>query len=247
MNKQRPFLPYCYAVVTIACTFLVGRLILWRTPDGTKIWASLLFILMNLLPMLVAFVFVRISGEMTGIWDIIKAAFRPQESWRAYAAALAAPLVYYGGSSLLAWECDLHGFSVFGGDCVFPLDAFAGRPGRSGVAVVSAIPYRNEKKLCAENARRFLDLVRMASSPLSPAMGYCGFVQFPCLFPDDTGQQLYPWRGERMVPGRHPVHSGPYVDRRGGGLHACGKRFDEGGAAGRRGNCAFRARCTHLR
>ena len=56
---------------------------------------------MNLLPMLVAFVFVRISGEMTGIWDIVKAAFRPQESWRAYAAALAAPLVYYGGSSLL--------------------------------------------------------------------------------------------------------------------------------------------------
>lgn len=101
MNKQRPFLPYCYAVVTIACTFLVGRLILWRTPEGTKIWASLLFILMNLLPMLVAFVFVRISGEMTGIWDIVKAAFRPQESWRAYAAALAAPLVYYGGSSLL--------------------------------------------------------------------------------------------------------------------------------------------------
>ena len=56
MNKQRPFLPYCYAVVTIACTFLVGRLILWCTPEGTKIWASLLFILMNLIPMLVAFV-----------------------------------------------------------------------------------------------------------------------------------------------------------------------------------------------
>lgn len=98
MKKQ---LPYYYALITITCTFLIGQLILWFIPDGTNIWASLLFILMNLLPMLFAFVFVRISGEMSGIGKIVKAAFLSHESRYAYAAALAVPFVYYGVSILL--------------------------------------------------------------------------------------------------------------------------------------------------
>ena len=101
MKKQLPLLPYYYALLTIACTFLTGQLILWFTPGGTNIWASLLFILMNLLPMSVAFVFMRISGELSGIGKIAKAAFLPHESWHAYAAALTVPLVYYGVSILM--------------------------------------------------------------------------------------------------------------------------------------------------
>lgn len=101
MKKQPPLLPYYYALLTIACTFLTGQLILWLMPDGTSVWASVLFIFMNLLPMLVAFVFVRISGELPGIGEMVKAAFFPRESWRAYVAALAVPLVYYGVSVLL--------------------------------------------------------------------------------------------------------------------------------------------------
>lgn len=98
MKKQ---LPYLYAFVTIACTFLVGQLILRFVPDGTDIRASVLFLFMNLLPMLVAFAFVRVSGEMSGMSQILKAAFSPQEHWYAYAAALAVPLVYYGVSAAL--------------------------------------------------------------------------------------------------------------------------------------------------
>ena len=101
MKKQLPLLPYCYAILTIVCTFLTAQLILWFVPEGSNIWASVLFIFMNLLPMLLAFIFLRISGEMSGIWKIIKAAFLPRENSRAYAAALAVPLVYYGVSLLL--------------------------------------------------------------------------------------------------------------------------------------------------
>ena len=63
MKNQRIFLPYLYAIITIACTSLVGQLILWFVPDNTNIWASVLFIFMNLLPMLAAFCVVQLSGE----------------------------------------------------------------------------------------------------------------------------------------------------------------------------------------
>lgn len=84
MNKQ---LPYLYAFITIACTFLTGQLILCFIPDGTSIWASVFFIFMNLLPMFLAFVFVRISGEMSKMGEIVKTAFSPHESWYSYAAS----------------------------------------------------------------------------------------------------------------------------------------------------------------
>ena len=51
---------------------------------------------MNLLPMLVAFGFVQMSGEMSGIGQILKAAFSPHERRYAYVTALAVPLIYYG-------------------------------------------------------------------------------------------------------------------------------------------------------
>lgn len=101
MKKKRNWLPYLYALATIACTFLVGQCILWFAPDGGGTWASLLFILMNLLPMLLAFVFMRISGEVSGAWEFVRRAFTFREKWYAYAAAIAVPLLYYGVSLLL--------------------------------------------------------------------------------------------------------------------------------------------------
>ena len=87
MKQRREFLPYLYALITIAATFLVGQLILWFVPDGANPWASVLLILMNLLPMLAAFAFVRASGEMSGLGQILRAAVSPR--------------VYYGVSALL--------------------------------------------------------------------------------------------------------------------------------------------------
>ena len=101
MKKKPDLLPYLYALATIACTFLVGRLLLWLAPDNTSPWASPLFILMNLLPMLLAFAFLRVSGEKASLWQCLKGAFPFRERWYAYAAAAAVPAVYYGVSALL--------------------------------------------------------------------------------------------------------------------------------------------------
>ena len=101
MNNQQSRLPYLYALITIACTALVGQVILWFVPDNTNPLSSVLFLLMNLLPMLLTFVFVRLSGEITGAGQFIKTVFPLGEAWYAYAAAAAVPLIYYGVSFLL--------------------------------------------------------------------------------------------------------------------------------------------------
>ena len=101
MKNRQALLPYWYAVATIGCTFLIGQMILWIAPQNSNIWASVLFILMNLIPMLLAFVLIRLSGEISGIWNVIRAAFPLRENWYAYAAALLVPAVYYGVSFLL--------------------------------------------------------------------------------------------------------------------------------------------------
>ena len=42
-----------YALSALLATFLVGQAILWCFPDRSSMGASLLFILMNLIPMIV--------------------------------------------------------------------------------------------------------------------------------------------------------------------------------------------------
>lgn len=93
--------PCLYAFITIACTALAGQLILWFVPDSTNMLASVLFIFMNLLPMLTAYVFTRISGEISGTLQFIGSVFTLREKGYAYAAALSVPLIYYGASLLL--------------------------------------------------------------------------------------------------------------------------------------------------
>lgn len=101
MKSKQTLLPYLYSIVTIGCTFFIGQVILWCSPHGTNMWTSILFIFMNLIPMLLAFVFMRLSGEISGIWQFIKAAFPIRENWYAFAAAVLVPAVYYGVSLFL--------------------------------------------------------------------------------------------------------------------------------------------------
>ena len=101
MRHIRSLQPYLYSLATIVCTFLVGQFILWFAPDNTSTLSSVLFILMNLLPMLLAFAFTRMYGEISGVLQFLKEAFTLHEKWYAYIAALAVPLVYYGVSAIL--------------------------------------------------------------------------------------------------------------------------------------------------
>ena len=241
MKNQRILLPYLYALITIVCTFLVGQLILWFVPDNTNIWASVLFIFMNLLPMLVAFGFVQMSGEMSGIGQILKAAFSPHERRYAYVTALAVPLIYYGISVLLG-NVTFTGSPFSAMIAYFPWTVLQGRTGRGGVAMVSANPYIHKEKFCAENARYIRHLVYMAFPHLSSAVDHGWFLQLPHLFPDDTWEHIYPGCSKRIVARLHSLHSRPYAYRHSGGHHACWEQFNKSSFACRRGNyplCAF--------
>lgn len=48
-----------YSITTLLITFIVGQILLSLYPDGNTIGSSILFSLMNLVPMFIAIIFVK--------------------------------------------------------------------------------------------------------------------------------------------------------------------------------------------
>lgn len=46
-----------YSIITLLITFIVGQILLSLYPDGNTIGSSILFSLMNLVPMIIAIIF----------------------------------------------------------------------------------------------------------------------------------------------------------------------------------------------
>ncbi|MCM1046355.1 MAG: CPBP family intramembrane metalloprotease [Candidatus Gastranaerophilales bacterium] len=90
-----------YSIVTIVCTALVGWIIISFFPDGFHTWTSVLFILMNLLPMMIAFLFSKVRKEVKGVGEFFKMVFLQREPVIAYVFAVAVVLLYYGVSAIL--------------------------------------------------------------------------------------------------------------------------------------------------
>ena len=59
-----------YALTALLATFLVGQVILWCFPDRSSMGASLLFILMNLIPMITALCFSIVLCETKSLGEI---------------------------------------------------------------------------------------------------------------------------------------------------------------------------------
>lgn len=97
-NMKRPIL---YSVLTLLVTGLVGQILLWAFPNGAGVGASLLFILMNLIPMLAAIGFSLKTAECKTILVFLRQAFAQRETITAFLLALAVPVLYYGVSALL--------------------------------------------------------------------------------------------------------------------------------------------------
>ena len=53
-----------YALSALLATFIVGQVIIWCFPDGKSTGASLLFILMNCIPLIMAAVFSLVLSEV---------------------------------------------------------------------------------------------------------------------------------------------------------------------------------------
>lgn len=64
-----------YSIATLLITFIVGQILLSLYPDGNTIGSSILFILMNLVPMIVAIIFAKYEKKK----QIIKNMFLQKE------------------------------------------------------------------------------------------------------------------------------------------------------------------------
>ena len=124
-----------YALTALLATFIVGQVILWCFPDRSSMGASLLFILMNLIPLIMAAIFSLVLSEVKSLGEFFKKVFLQKESPLSWILAFIIPIIYYG-ISILLMNVRFTGNSFFGLLPIFPLDLFIWRSGRSRLALV---------------------------------------------------------------------------------------------------------------
>ena len=90
-----------YALTALFATYIVGQVILGCFPDGSSMGGSLLFILMNLIPMITALCFSIVLGETKPLGEFFKKVFLQKESNLSWMLAFFIPVIYYGISILL--------------------------------------------------------------------------------------------------------------------------------------------------
>lgn len=81
-----------YSIATLLITFIVGQILLSLYPDDNTIGSSILFILMNLVPMIVAIIFAKYEKKK----QIIKNMFFQKEKITPYILAVCSVIIYYG-------------------------------------------------------------------------------------------------------------------------------------------------------
>ncbi|MBS5182168.1 MAG: CPBP family intramembrane metalloprotease, partial [Streptococcus salivarius] len=90
-----------YALTALLATFIVGQVILCFFPDRSSMGVSLLFILMNLIPLIMAAVFSLVLSEIKSLGEFFKKVFLQNESHLSWILAIFIPVIYYGISILL--------------------------------------------------------------------------------------------------------------------------------------------------
>ena len=124
-----------YALTALLATFIVGQVILWCFPDGKSTGDSLLFILMNCIPLIMAAIFSLVLSEVKSLGEFFKKVFLQKESNLSWMLAFFIPI------NLLwdlhpAHECSLYWELPLGLLPLFPLDLIIWRPRRSRLALV---------------------------------------------------------------------------------------------------------------
>ena len=82
-----------YALTALLATFLVGQVILWFFPDRSSMGASLLFILMNCIPLIMAAVFSLVLREVKSLGEFFKKVFLQKESPLSWILAIFIPVI----------------------------------------------------------------------------------------------------------------------------------------------------------
>ena len=121
-NNKKAFL---YSVITVVCTFILGGIIFVIAPEKSNTTASILFILLNLIPMIMAFIFTYQSKEVNGLWQFLEKVFYGEERSIVWLFVLLVPVVYYGVSVLLG-NVKLTGMALGAVIAYFPWTLFQG-------------------------------------------------------------------------------------------------------------------------
>ena len=90
-----------YSITTLLATAAIGQILLWLFPNGASAGSSILFIAMNLVPMMTAAVFSIRNAECEGLFDFLRQSLLRRERLLTFLLALMVPCVYYGVSALL--------------------------------------------------------------------------------------------------------------------------------------------------
>jgi membrane protease YdiL (CAAX protease family) len=90
-------LALAYSIITLFLTFIIGQMLLILYPNGNTMGSSILFILMNLIPMIVAIVFSKYEKRK----KVLKDMFFLKEKITPYILAICSVVLYYGISFLL--------------------------------------------------------------------------------------------------------------------------------------------------
>ena len=97
-----------YVLSALFTTYIVGQVILWCFPDRTSLGASLLFILMNCVPLIMAAVFSRVLSEVKSLGEFFKKVFLRNVSFTGntfLAFLLYFPWTFlYGGLEEVGWR-----------------------------------------------------------------------------------------------------------------------------------------------
>ena len=128
MNKfiSKQSVAIWYALTALLATFIVVQVILCFFPDGKSTGDSLLFILMNLIPLIMAAIFSLVLSEIKSLGEFFKKVFLQKESHLSWILAFIIPVIYYGisillmnvrftGNSLLAFVLYLPWTFLYGG------------------------------------------------------------------------------------------------------------------------------------
>ena len=86
-----------YSAITLVATFLLGQVLLILYPNGNTTGSSVLFILMNLVPMIVAIFFSKYEKRK----KVLKDMFLQYEKLTPYLLTIGSIALYYGISIIL--------------------------------------------------------------------------------------------------------------------------------------------------
>ena len=86
-----------YSALTLLITFIIGQILLILFPDGNSKGSTILFIFMNLTPMIVAILFAKLDQ----VDSVLKRMFLQKENLFVYMIAIGSVFIYYGVSTVL--------------------------------------------------------------------------------------------------------------------------------------------------